>query len=77
VTFAEQILSIANRYACKQTVAHQQSKIAFDIGGEPGSRLAAFLEISTSPDTLLRLVQNAPEDNPKTPQVLGVDDWAM
>jgi transposase len=77
VTFAEQIPSI-KRYARKTNrLVAQQTEVAFAVGGEPGARLAARLQIPTSPDTLLRHIQNALIDTSKTPQYLGVDDWAI
>ena len=48
------------------------------LGGEAGARLAMRLSLPTSPDTLLRSV-TAPVSGgtpPRTPRVLGVDDWA-
>ncbi len=46
------------------------------LGGEPGARLVTELGLTTSPDTLLRLVRSlsAPATTPV--RVLGVDDWA-
>src|SRR5207302_7472157 len=46
------------------------------LGGESGARLIAELGLTTSPDTLLRLVRalSAPATTPV--RVLGVDDWA-
>jgi transposase len=77
VTFAEHVLSI-NRYARKtKRLIAQQTEIAFAVGGESGARLAAFMQVPTSPDTLLRLIQKAPVDARETPQYLRVDDWAM
>lgn len=77
VTFSEQIPSIS-RYARKtKRLISQLREIAFSAGGEPGARLAAFLKIPTSPDTLLRLMDGSPEEIRETPQYLGVDDWAM
>jgi len=41
-----------------------------------GARLGHRLGLPTSPDTLLRLVQEAPTPTATAPQVLGVDEWA-
>jgi transposase len=46
------------------------------LGGEAGAQLGNRLGLRTSPDTLLRLVQEAPTPPTATPQVLGVDEWA-
>jgi transposase len=45
--------------------------------GEAGARMAAKLGMPTSPDTLLRLIRQAPEAVAATPTMLGVDDWAI
>jgi len=52
------------------------SAVGLALGGEPGARLSAELGLTTSPDTLLRLVRalSAPATTPV--HVLGVDDWA-
>jgi hypothetical protein len=47
------------------------------LGGEAGARLSATLHMSTSPDTLLRLIHQLPELPLATPAILGVDDWAI
>src|SRR5919202_676208 len=46
------------------------------LGGEMGARLGHRLGLPTSPDTLLRLVQEAPTPAATAPKVLGVDEWA-
>ena len=51
--------------------------IALALGGEAGARLAATLGMPVSPDTLLRLIRQAPEIARPAPTVLGVDDWAI
>lgn len=78
VTFAEQIPTIADRYARKtKRLKAQQSRIAHEAGGEPGKRLADYVTDPLSADTLLRLIRATPERETKTPRVLGVDDWAF
>jgi transposase len=51
--------------------------LAVALGGEAGARMAAKRGIRVSPDTLLRLLRQAPEVELPTPAVLGVDDWAI
>lgn len=46
------------------------------LGGEAGARLVMELGLTTSPDTLLRLVRALPLPAERVPRVLGVDDWA-
>jgi transposase len=78
VTFSEQVPSVACRYARKTNrLVQQQTGIAFEVGGEPGSRLSTSLKVPTSPDTLLRFIRTAPEEIFPNPQFLGVDDWAI
>ena len=47
------------------------------LGGRPGARLARPLRVPVSRMTLLRLVRAQPTPIARTPQVLGVDDWAF
>jgi transposase len=47
------------------------------LGGRPGARLAAALQVPASRMTLLRLVRALPEPGSPTPQILGVDEWAF
>lgn len=49
--------------------------IGFALGAEAGKRLVAGMGLSTSPDTLLRLLQAASDVSHPTPRVLGVDDF--
>lgn len=55
-----------------------QRHLGLAVGGEAGARLAARLAIPTSPDTLLRIASIRPteEPAPRTPRILGIDDWA-
>ena len=76
-TFGEHFPGLVEPYARRtERLAHQQQQVAFAVGGEGGSRLLGLLGMPTSPDTLLRLVRDAPEQEVQTPRVLGVDDWA-
>lgn len=45
-------------------------------GAEPGARLLGALRMTTSADTVLRLLHRHPVPDVTTPRVLGVDDWA-
>jgi len=75
-TFAERIAA-ATAYARKtHRLTETLRRIGFAIGGEAGSRLSVHLGITTSGDTLLRLIHSTPVVTPTTVYVLGVDDWA-
>jgi len=47
------------------------------LRGEAGKRLAEKMGLSTSPDTLLKLIHEHPETPVSTPRVLGVDDFSF
>ena len=51
--------------------------VAVALGGEAGARMAAKRGMPVSPDTLLRLIRQAPEVAGSAPTMLGVDDWAI
>ncbi len=76
--FAERLDDVSTAYA--QRTDRQRTAltvIALALGGEAGSRLAADLGMPASPDTLLRLIRQAPEGERPVPTMLGVDDWAI
>ncbi len=75
--FAERMPALLEPYARRtDRLASQQHRVAFALGGEAGASLLAIMGMAVSPDTLLRLIRNAPEPEVTTPRVLGVDDWA-
>jgi hypothetical protein len=49
--------------------------IGFVSGGEAGRKLVEGMKLSTSPDTLLRLIRATPDQPFPTPRILGVDDF--
>jgi transposase len=76
--FTERLPEVAA--ACSRTTTRLNAAlrhIAFNCGGEAGSRLAGTLGMPTSPDRLLRVMRQMPTDEAPTPTVLGVDDWAF
>jgi transposase len=76
-TFAEQFPGLAAvRGRRSDRLTTLLGSIGLALGGEPGALLVADLGLTTSPDTLLRLVRalSAPATTPV--RVLGVDDWA-
>jgi transposase len=77
-TFTEQMPSLIAPFAQRtHRLAAAQRTLGFALGGEAGARTAAEIGMGTSPDTLLRLVRNAPHSESPTPRILGVDDWAF
>jgi len=51
--------------------------IAVALAGTAGARLSRGLGLAVSRNTLLRLLRRQPLPDVATPQVLGVDDWAV
>src|SRR5690242_1084694 len=63
--FAERLPALVAQRARKSHGLRQAlERIAFAAGGEAGARLARTLGMSTSPDTLLRLIRAAPTPDP-------------
>jgi transposase len=52
-------------------------QIGLALGGQAGARLAQQQGLSTSPDTLLRVIRAAVTTPAQAPRVLGIDDWAF
>ena len=77
-TFTERLPNIVASFARRTNrLVEAQRAIGFSDGGEAGARLTTKLGMPTSPDTLLRMINAAPENEAPCPRVLGVDDWAM
>lgn len=76
--FCERLPQVVARYA-RKTIRLDGilELIGFAIGGEAGARAAVRLGMTTSPDTLIRRVRQAVLPEQPTPQVLGVDDFAL
>jgi transposase len=75
--FTERLPELVAPYARKTPrfiTALQALGIA--LGGKAGVRLAARLQLTTSPSTLLRLVRAAPMPHTPALQAVGVDEWA-
>lgn len=69
------IAAVAARRTDRQRAALLDLAVA--LGGEAGARMAAKRGMRVSPDTLLRLLRQAPAADLPTPAVLGLDDWAI
>ncbi len=76
-TFAEGFPRLTREYA-RRTLrqAEALTEIAFANGGKAGAQLAKRLAMPTSRETLLRLIGSTAVPQRKTPQVLGLDDFA-
>ncbi len=76
-TFAERFPQLSRAYA-RRTLrqAEALTEVAFANGGKAGAQLAKRLAMPTSRDTLLRLIRSTALPQHKTPQVLGLDDFA-
>lgn len=76
--FSERLTGVA-AVAARRTDRQREAllDLAVALGGEAGARMAAKRGMRVSPDTLLRLLRQAPAGDLPTPAVLGVDDWAI
>jgi transposase len=76
-TFAERFPTLTHAYA-RRTLRQTEAlvEVAFANGGKAGAQLAKRLAMPTSRDTLLRLIRSTAVPPRKTPQVLGLDDFA-
>ncbi|MEA2514507.1 MAG: hypothetical protein QOJ59_3994 [Thermomicrobiales bacterium] len=76
--FSERLDGIA-QVSARRTERQREAllDLAIALGGEAGARMAAKRGMPVSPDTLLRLIRQAPEGERPAPTMLGVDDWAI
>jgi transposase len=75
--FAERLAGFASpRARTTDRLRKSQTDIGSSLGGEAGSRLAARLGMTVSPDTLLRRVKRHRLESAPLPRVVGIDDWA-
>jgi hypothetical protein len=75
--FTEHLPELVAGYARKtRRLINGLRAIGVALGGNAGARLAARLRLSTSPATVLCLVQTAPVPHPLALQAIGVDAWA-
>lgn len=76
--FTERLPDLAAPYARRTLrLTEAMEVIGFAIGGEAGARVLAGWSVTTSPDTILRIIRAAGLGNRETPRVLGVDDFAF
>lgn len=76
-TFVERLACLPFKAQRTARLSSTLQAIAFSLGGEAGTRLAAQLLMPTSADTLLRLIRRWTPPQPPAPRVIGVDDWAV
>jgi transposase len=75
--FVERLPGFAAPWArTTDRLGQTQVDIGSSLGGEAGSRLAARLAMTTSPDTLLRRVKRLKNAPAPPPRIVGIDDWA-
>lgn len=76
--FAERLPAIVEPYARKTTRLREVLLlVGFALGGEAGARLAERLGMKASPSTLLRSLHSAALPSFPSPEVIGVDDFAL
>ena len=76
--FAERLPKVVAPYARRTLRLHDLlTLIGFAAGGEGGNKLVEGMKLSTSPDTLPRLIRATPDKPFLTPRILGVDDFAF
>jgi len=76
--FTERLPTVAAPWARRTLrLAEHLRACGLALGGELGARLGHRLGLRTSPDTLRRLVQDAPTPAATAPQALGVDEWGL
>lgn len=77
-TFAEQVAGLTQRHGRRTPLLRTMLEaIGLAVAGRAGARLAGVLGLSTSRNTLLRLVRALPDPEAGSVAVLGVDDFAL
>lgn len=78
ITFAEQLPQIVLPQGQRTIHAINLLRaIAFETSAESVSRISRYLNMKTSPDTILRILRSTHQPERLAPSVLGVDDWAI
>jgi transposase len=77
-TFAEQVTGLTQPYGRRTMLLRNMLEaIGLAVAGRAGARLAAVLGLSTTRNTLLRLIRALPDPEAGSVAVLGVDDFAL
>ncbi|HEY6542884.1 MAG TPA: ISL3 family transposase [Ktedonobacteraceae bacterium] len=76
-TFAEPLATLARPHA-QRTLRLQSAlqRLGLALGGKAGARLGQHLGMAASPDSLLRLIRQAPLPSRAPATAIGLDDWA-
>ena len=76
-TFAQPLATLARPHA-QRTVRLQTAlqRLGLALGGKAGARLNQHLGMAASPDSLLRLIRQAPLPSRAPARAIGLDDWA-
>ena len=76
--FTERLPGVAAPWTRRTArLSERLTAMGLALGGAAGARLGRSVGLSTSRNTLLRLVRRAPVLPFSTPAALGVDDWAL
>ena len=76
--FTERLPGVAAPLAPKTArLSDRLTAMGLTLGGAAGARLSRSMGLTTSRNTLLRLVRRAPMPPNAAPAALGVDDWAL
>jgi zinc-finger of transposase IS204/IS1001/IS1096/IS1165 len=77
-TFVEQVEAVTTRHGRRTQLADRTVlDVGLALGGRPGARLIAQIGTPVNRMTLLRAIRATPDPRITTPQVLGVDDFAI
>ena len=77
-TFRERVPGLLQRYRRRTSrLTAQLGAVVRELAGRAGSRLLHLLATPASRSTALRLLLHLPLPAPRTPRVLGVDDFAL
>jgi transposase len=77
-TFVEQVRDLTHKYMRRSPQATEALEtIGLALAGRAGARLAERFGLRASRNTVLRVVARIPEAPVRTPEVLGIDDFAM
>jgi transposase len=77
-TFAERFPEWLPTYARRTTrLTDVLERVGFEVSAESGRRILRWFEITSSGDTLLRIVKRTPIIHTTIPKVVGVDDCAL